>query len=95
MMNQEELFIFTKIITGGFRVGVSQNLITQAVASAYGLEKTEIAHRIMGDWEPGQTTFEELILSENKSDDLSKPYPFSCPFGGQDMEKLGKLTISG
>ena len=76
MMNKEERFIFTKIITGGFRVGVSQNLITQAVANAYGLEKTEIAHRIMGDWQPDQVTFQELILSKNKSDDLSKPYPF-------------------
>lgn len=92
MMNQEERFIFTKIITGGFRVGVSQNLITQAVASAFGMEKTEIAHRIMGDWQPGQITFEKLILSENKSDDLSRPYPFYLAHSvDKDLEKLGGI----
>ena len=93
MMNKEERFIFTKIITGGFRVGVSQNLITQAVANAYGLEKTEIAHRIMGDWQPDQVTFQELILSKNKSDDLSKPYPFYLAYSvDKELEELGSIS---
>lgn len=76
VMDKDERFIFTKIITGGFRVGVSQNLITQAVADAFEMEKTEVAHRIMGDWQPGKITFHELIQSKNISDDLSRPYPF-------------------
>ncbi|MFD2201106.1 ATP-dependent DNA ligase [Shivajiella indica] len=75
-MRKEEIFVFTKIITGGFRVGVSQNLVTQAVGEAFGMEKTEVAHRIMGDWNPSTISFEELILSKNKADDLSRPYPF-------------------
>jgi DNA ligase 1 len=91
-MNKEERFIFTKIITGGFRVGVSQNLITQAVANAFGLEKTEIAHRIMGGWQPDQVTFEELILSKNKSDDYSKPYPFYLAHSvDKELEELGEI----
>lgn len=92
VMDKEERFIFTKIITGGFRVGVSQNLITQAVADAFEMEKTEVAHRIMGDWQPGKTTFNALIRSKNISDDLSRPYPFflSHPLD-KVLEELGQI----
>ena len=75
-LDSQERFVFNKIITGGFRVGVSQNLITQAVANVFDMEKTEVAHRLMGNWTPENTSFQELILSKNFSDDLSRPYPF-------------------
>lgn len=76
VMDKEETFIFTKLITGSFRVGVSQNLITQAVAAAFNLEKTEVAHRIMGDWQPHNVTFDELLLQTDQKSDISRPYPF-------------------
>jgi DNA ligase-1 len=75
-LGREERFVFNKLITGGFRVGVSQNLVTQALAAAFNMEKSEVAHRIMGNWEPDRITFEELILANNLKDDLSRPYPF-------------------
>jgi DNA ligase 1 len=75
-LNKNERFVFTKLITGSFRVGVSQNLVTRAVAEIYEMEKTEVAHRIMGNWSPNDTTFEELILTANMEDNLSRPYPF-------------------
>lgn len=75
-LSREERFIFTKIITGGFRVGVSQNLITQAVADTFDMEKSEVAHRIMGDWSPLSIDFNTLILAKNQADNLSRPYPF-------------------
>jgi DNA ligase 1 len=76
IMNKDERFVFTKIITGGFRIGVSQNLVTQALADSVGMKKTEIAHRIMGDWSPSEVNFHDLILSKNLSDNHSRPYPF-------------------
>jgi DNA ligase-1 len=76
MMSKEERFIFIKLMTGGFRIGVSQNLVTQAVADAFELEKTEVAHRIMGDWNPQSVSFQDLVLAKKQSDDLSRPYPF-------------------
>ncbi|WP_209328883.1 ATP-dependent DNA ligase [Lunatimonas salinarum] len=84
-LSKEERFVFTKLITGGFRVGVSQNMVTQAIADAYQIEKSEVAHRIMGNWDPAQTSFEALILSRNPADDLSRPYPF-CLAHGVDFE---------
>lgn len=76
MLSKDERFVFTKLITGGFRVGVSQNLVTQAIADAYQMEKSEVTHRIMGNWDPSETSFSTLILSRNQADDLSRPYPF-------------------
>lgn len=76
MLSKEERFVFNKLITGSFRIGVSQNLITQAVAAVVGKETSEISHRIMGNWDPLATTFERLILTDNQQDDLSRPYPF-------------------
>ncbi|KAF0674952.1 ATP-dependent DNA ligase [Profundibacterium mesophilum] len=71
-----ERFVFNKLITGGFRMGVSQKLMTRALSQATGIEESDLAHRLMGDWRPGETSFEALILAPDPSADLSKPYPF-------------------
>jgi DNA ligase-1 len=93
VLSKEERFVFTKIITGGFRIGVSQNLVTQAIADAFGMEKTEVAHRIMGDWDPSSIDFQSLILSKNLSDDLSRPYPFYLAHAlDKEFGDLGELT---
>lgn len=76
MLSKDERFVFNKLMTGSFRIGVSQNLITQAVAAVVGKETSEISHRLMGNWSPLNTTFERLILTDNQEDDLSRPYPF-------------------
>lgn len=72
----EQRFVFNKLITGGFRVGVSQTLMTRALGQALDVEPSEIAHRLMGDWTPDTTDFETLVLRPDPSADLSKPYPF-------------------
>jgi len=71
-----ERFTFNKLITGGFRMGVSQKLMTRALSKATGIEEADLAHRLMGNWSPDTTTFEDLILAPNPDADLSKPYPF-------------------
>lgn len=75
-LNATERFLFNKLITGSFRVGVSQKLMMRALSQYSGQEENVIAHRLMGNWTPDSTTYEELILSENPLDDISKPYPF-------------------
>lgn len=76
VLTKEERLVFNKLITGGFRIGVSQNLITRALANTFGLEKTEVAHRIMGKWDPWTADFNAMLLKPDFSDDLSRPYPF-------------------
>lgn len=85
-----ERFVFNKLITGGFRMGVSQKLMTRALSRATGIEEAELAHRLMGDWEPDTTSFERLILSPDPSADLSKPYPFYLAYQLEgEVEALG------
>ncbi|MEM8555266.1 MAG: ATP-dependent DNA ligase [Pseudomonadota bacterium] len=72
-----ERFVFNKLITGGFRVGVSQKLMTRALGEATGIDPANLTHRLMGDWTPDTTTFADLVLSSDPGDDLSRPYPFA------------------
>lgn len=71
-----ERFVFNKLITGGFRVGVAKKTITKALSIVADKEEAHIAHRLIGQWNPNETTFAELIFEDNILDDLSKPFPF-------------------
>ncbi len=71
-----ERFIFFKLITGEFRVGVSQTLVVRAIAQAAGLEASLVAARLMGDWTPTAEWFERVLAREHSEDDRSRPYPF-------------------
>ena len=76
-----ERFIFNKLITGGFRVGVSQKLMTRALARATDKPEAELAHRLMGNWHPDDTTWHALVEAEDASADASRPYPFYLAYG--------------
>ncbi len=75
-LNYYERFVFTKLITGSFRIGVSQKLMTRALSKATGVDEDILAFKLMGNWDPNTISFNELVLSEKSSDYLSKPYPF-------------------
>ena len=75
-LGRTERLVFNKLITGGFRVGVSQKLMTRAIALATGLEDAAIAERIMGDWSPATTTFRALFIDSGGHHVVSRPYPF-------------------
>ena len=84
-LDGEERLLFNKLITGGFRMGVSQGLMTRALAAATGLEEATLAHRLMGDWTPDTTTFDRLVHAPDPMADLSRPYPFclASPLEGE------------
>lgn len=75
-LEHEERFLFNKLLTGGFRVGVSQKLICKALASVVELPESTIAHRLMGDWSPQKTSFSKLMDPSEADNDPSRPYPF-------------------
>ncbi|MTI22012.1 ATP-dependent DNA ligase [Fulvivirga sp. RKSG066] len=90
-MGTTERYIFNKIITGGFRMGVSQKLMTRALAKHTGIEESMLAHRLMGNWSPDSTDYENLILSKDPGEDKSRPYPFYLAYALEDgPEGLGK-----
>ncbi|MCW5519030.1 ATP-dependent DNA ligase [Aureitalea sp. L0-47] len=93
-MSYYERFIFNKIITGGFRIGVSQKLMTRALSKSTGIDEDILAYKLMGDWTPVSTTYTQLIEEENPSDYLSKPYPFYLAYAVEDgfQESMGEIS---
>lgn len=70
-----ELFVFNKLIIGGFRMGVSSKIVTKALAKAYGIDVNVVAHKLSGNWQPNKTKLSDL-LSADGTEDISRPYPF-------------------
>lgn len=72
-----EVFMLNKILTGGFRVGVSRKLAVRALARAFDLPEARLTHRLTGDWEPSADFFESLVSAvESEALPPSQPYPF-------------------
>jgi DNA ligase-1 len=72
-----ERFLFNKLITGGFRVGVSQELVVRGLSKAFDVPSATLAHRMMGNWPVTAAFFRQLISAETDlAEDLSRPYPF-------------------
>jgi DNA ligase-1 len=83
-MDPQQRFLFNKLITGGFRVGVSQKLVEKALSKVHNIPAEVLAHRLMGNWSPETTTIEQLLYQKVTSEDLSKPYPFFLAHPLQD-----------
>jgi DNA ligase-1 len=89
-MNREERFVFNKLITGGFRIGISQQSVVNALARSAGVDAAVVAHRISGDWDPAVTAFPVLLSGEGAGSDLSRPYPFYLAYAlEEDLPALG------
>jgi DNA ligase-1 len=89
-MGFDERFVFNKLITGGFRIGVSQKLMVNALAKTVSLDPSIIAHRISGNWEPSDSTFSGLLSEHAQNSDASKPYPFYLAYAIEEgVEVLG------
>ena len=81
-----ERFLFTKLLTGGFRIGVSAKLITRALAQSTGQPEPQLTHKLMGNWTPDTATWETLIEADDPTADQSRPFPFylAHPLDGFD-----------
>ncbi|MEO7254757.1 MAG: ATP-dependent DNA ligase, partial [Casimicrobium sp.] len=103
MLDVERRFLLTKLIGGGFRVGVSKLLVTRALADFTGVDAKSIALRLMG-WtdknaQPSAAAFAALIapVPIASNDEQSRrtdgaPYPFFLAHALNDpVEKFGTL----
>lgn len=89
-LSSMERFVFNKLLSGAFRVGVSQNLIVNALAKSVKLDASVIAHRISGNWDPSTTGYDELLSEAATAIDNSKPYPFYLAYALEDeLSELG------
>ncbi len=92
-MNERERFVWNKLITGEFRVGVSQRLVVRALAEASGVDPSVLFHRLMGNWDPTADFARSILAKESADADVSRPYPFclAYPLEGE-VESLGDLA---
>ena len=82
-----ERFLLTKLIGGGFRVGVSKLSVTRALATVSGVDPKIVAHRLMGYTDgrsrPSAAAYRSLIAQpseaaegERPAELRGQPYPF-------------------
>ncbi|MDB5002135.1 MAG: ATP-dependent ligase [Mucilaginibacter sp.] len=90
MLDTQERFVFNKLLTGSFRVGVSQSLVIKALADITKLDAPTLTHRIMGNWMPETYTYERLIQEQGAADDISRPYPFFLAYPIQETSEKQK-----
>ncbi len=70
------VFVLNKVLTGAFRVGVSDKLVIKGLSAAYDVPEPVLAHRLMGDFAPTIAFFNQLIQQEEGDRSPSRPYPF-------------------
>ena len=89
--DQQEKFVFNKLMSAAFRVGVSRNNLIKALALHTNLPETFLAHRLMGNWDPLNISFKDLISYNEETEDISKPYPFCLAYALEtSLEELGR-----
>jgi DNA ligase 1 len=69
-------FVFNKLITGNFRVGVSALLVMRGIAQAFGLDAKVVAHRLTGEWWPSEELWASLMEGASLESHGAHPYPF-------------------
>ena len=80
----DERLVYLKLMTGGFRVGVSRLQVTQALAAVGGIDAKRVAQRLMGylhiSGQPSAADYAVLVAPENSGERNQKtsgqPYPF-------------------
>jgi DNA ligase-1 len=75
-LDARQAYVWNKLITGGFRVGVAAGLVVRAIAEVSGLPAATVAHRLMGAWEPTAAAWRQLVSPGTSDTDISRPYPF-------------------
>jgi DNA ligase 1 len=75
-LSPNERFIWNKLVTGGFRVGVSTSLVVRAIARVGGVSEDVVAHRLSGEWRPTAVAWSALLSGEEDSAVGARPYPF-------------------
>lgn len=91
-LEERERFIFNKLITGGWRLGVSEKLVVKAISNVHSLNGEVLTHRLMGNWNPYHAQLEDFLLEDVTLADDSKPFPFCLahPIEGS-VESLGQV----
>jgi DNA ligase-1 len=88
-----ERFVWNKLITGGWRVGVSKQLVLRALSIASGVDEGTIAHRLSGQWSAAPESYAALVGVDTRDADRSRPYPFYLAHPlEEELDELGPVA---
>ena len=91
-LSRNDVFLVCKLLSGGFRVGVSSGLVNRALAELAGVDPSTMAQRLMGGVEPTAEVFSALLDPNAEAGGIpsGRPYPFflASPL---DEKKLASL----
>jgi DNA ligase-1 len=69
-------FVFNKLLTGAFRLGVGRKLAVRGLSEATGVDAPLLAHRLTGTWEPTEEDYRRIVAPEREGTEPGRPYPF-------------------
>jgi len=92
-LDDYEIFVLNKILTGAFRVGASEKLVIKGLAAAVEVPEAVLTHRLMGEFEPTVEFYQRLTSQAATEHAPSQPYPFflASPI---DAEKFQTEDVS-
>ena len=76
-LSMDEMLPFHKLLTGGFRMGVSKGNLCKALARVGKVEPAVIAQRLSGNWTCDDLTMEDILDPPDEGKDgMNRPFPF-------------------
>ena len=89
----DEMLPFHKLLTGGFRMGVSKGNLCKALARVGKVEPAVIAQRLSGSWNCDNLSLEDILdPSDEAKDRINRPFPFCLASPLQEKaESLGNI----
>ena len=91
-LGEKDFLPFHKLLTGGFRMGVSKGNLCKALARVGGVQPAIIAQRLTGNWSPKTLTLEGILNPEDDGGRLCQPFPFCLANPLQEKaENLGSV----
>ena len=91
-LGEKDFLPFHKLLTGGFRMGVSKGNLCKALARVGGVQPAIIAQRLTGNWSPKTLTLEGILNPEDDGGRLCQPFPFCLANPLQEeAENLGSV----
>jgi DNA ligase-1 len=87
-LDEKQTFVLNKVLTGSFRVGVSDKLVVRSLSQAIGVPEQVLAHRLMGQWKPDAEFFSKLVSHADDELPLSQPYPFFLAYPLQNEKDV-------
>ena len=71
----ERLFLFNKLLTGGFRIGVGRGLVVKAIARGFAIDEALVLERLMAPAEASSIWFQQLTAPAEAERENRGPSP--------------------